>query len=113
MGDSGARARTRRTMEPDGRQVRPQTLSIHGMRMYHERYGHGPPLLLLHGFSGASSDWASFVDQWSADYELILPDLRGHGRSTNPARQYTHRQAARDLLALLDRLGIASCKAIG
>ncbi|HYL06433.1 MAG TPA: alpha/beta hydrolase [Thermoanaerobaculia bacterium] len=83
------------------------------MRMYHERHGQGPPLLLLHGFSGASSDWASFVDRWSADYELIVPDLRGHGRSTNPARQYTHRQAARDLLALLDRLGIASCKAIG
>ncbi|HVR10281.1 MAG TPA: alpha/beta fold hydrolase [Thermoanaerobaculia bacterium] len=120
MSEAGAGARANEkhrkknlAMAPDGRRVRSRTLSLQGMRMYHERHGHGQPLLLLHGFNGAGSDWASFLESWSADYELIIPDLRGHGRSTNPSRQYTHRQAAKDLIALLDRLGIASCKAVG
>jgi pimeloyl-ACP methyl ester carboxylesterase len=98
---------------PGKRDVRSGTVSIHGIRMYYERHGQGEPLLLLHGFTGASGDWASFIDAWRGEYELIVPDLRGHGRSTNPSGEYTHRQAALDLLALLDRLGIASVKAIG
>lgn len=40
-------------------------------------------------------------------------DLRGHGRSTNPSREFTFRQAARDVFALLDHLAIARVKAIG
>jgi pimeloyl-ACP methyl ester carboxylesterase len=83
------------------------------MRMHYQLRGKGEPLLLLHGFTGAGDDWASLAEQWSADFELIVPDLRGHGRSTNPSHRYTHRQAALDVLALLDRLGIASVKAIG
>jgi len=47
------------------------------------------------------------------DYTLILPDARGHGRSTNPQRAITHRQCAADILTLLDHLGIGRCKAIG
>jgi pimeloyl-ACP methyl ester carboxylesterase len=112
MSGTGARARAK-AAAPEGRGVRSRTVSVHGMRMHYQRHGQGQPLLLLHGFTGAGGDWASFVDLWSAHFELIIPDLRGHGRSTNPSRQYTHRQAALDLLALLDRLGIASCKAIG
>lgn len=81
--------------------------------MHYRRQGRGEPLLLLHGFTGAGSDWAPLVEPLANEYELILPDLRGHGRSTNPSGTYTHRQAALDLLALLDRLGIATCKAIG
>ncbi len=43
----------------------------------------------------------------------MIPDLRGHGRSTNPLLEYTHRQAASDVVALLDHLGIERFKAIG
>jgi pimeloyl-ACP methyl ester carboxylesterase len=46
-------------------------------------------------------------------YQVIVPDLRGHGRSTNPAAAFTHRQAAADVLALLDRLGLQRVKAMG
>ncbi|TWH99978.1 3-oxoadipate enol-lactonase [Luteimonas cucumeris] len=44
---------------------------------------------------------------------MIVPDLRGHGRSTNPLGAFTHRQAAADVSALLERLGITRFKAIG
>ncbi|MHB0960495.1 MAG: alpha/beta fold hydrolase [Pirellulaceae bacterium] len=37
---------------------------------------------------------------------MIIPDLRGHGRSTNPTNKFTHRQSALDVCALLDELKI-------
>jgi pimeloyl-ACP methyl ester carboxylesterase len=46
-------------------------------------------------------------------YELIVPDLRGHGRSTNPASAITFRQLALDIVGLLDRLSIERFRAIG
>ena len=90
-----------------------QTVTLNGMQMYYVTCGQGEPLLLLHGFTGASSDWEPFVAEFAEEYQLILPDLRGHGRSTNPLSEFTHRQAALDVWALLDHLGIGRFKAIG
>lgn len=85
------------------------------MRMYYDILGRGEPLLLLHGFLGIGSDWAYiFKDLQPPDgCQFIVPDLRGHGRSTNPSNIFSHRQSALDVLALLDRLKIDRCKAIG
>jgi pimeloyl-ACP methyl ester carboxylesterase len=44
---------------------------------------------------------------------VIVPDLRGHGRTTNPSGQFTFKQIALDVFALLDQLGIQRFKAIG
>jgi pimeloyl-ACP methyl ester carboxylesterase len=93
--------------------ARSGTVAVNGMRMHYRRHGQGGPLLLLHGFTGAGTDWAPLAEPLAGEHELIVPDLRGHGRSTNPSGAYTHRQAALDLFALLDRLGIGSVKAIG
>ncbi|HJT56426.1 MAG TPA: alpha/beta hydrolase [Ktedonobacteraceae bacterium] len=90
-----------------------QTVSINGMQMYFVSYGSGEPLLLLHGFTGSSRDWTMFAPELLEEYQLIIPDLRGHGRSTNRLREFTFRQAALDVFALLDYLGITQCKAIG
>lgn len=90
-----------------------QTIAINGMQMYYVTHGQGEPLLLLHGFLGSSSDWALFTPDLTREYQLIIPDQRGHGRSTNPSRVFTFRQAALDVFALLDHLRIERFKAIG
>jgi pimeloyl-ACP methyl ester carboxylesterase len=90
-----------------------QTASINGMEMYYEIIGQGEPLVLLHGFSGCGNNWQTFAPEFSKAYQLIIPDLRGHGRSTNPLNDFTFRQSGHDILALLDHLGIKTCKAIG
>jgi len=90
-----------------------QTASVNGMQMYYEIHGQGDPLVLLHGFTGTSGSWRNFVDDFSEHYRLIIPDLRGHGRSTNPTGRFTHRQSALDVFALLDQLGIEKFKAMG
>jgi len=81
--------------------------------LHYEEVGRGEPLVLLHGFGGGTANWRPFVADLAPHYRLLLVDLRGHGRSTNPRGEFTHRQAAGDLAALLDRLEIASCSALG
>jgi len=72
-------------------------------------------LLLLHGFTGAGSDWRYVfdLDALAREFQLIIPDLRGHGGSTNPSGTLTIRQCALDVLALMDQLGIEQPLAIG
>lgn len=88
-------------------------LSINGFDMYYEIYGEGSPLLLLHGFTGSGADLVQGFKQLSLKHKLIIPDLRGHGRSTNPSKQFSFRQAALDIFALLDHLKISQCSGIG
>jgi pimeloyl-ACP methyl ester carboxylesterase len=90
------------------------TVHINGIDLYHETAGSGEPLLLLHGMTGCSGDWVhAGRSELEKHHRLIMPDMRGHGRSTNPRRTFTHREHAEDMLALLDHLGIERCKAIG
>lgn len=88
-------------------------VQIGDMEMYYEEYGSGKPMLLLHGFGGCSQNWHSFTDQLSEHYRLIVVDLRGHGHSTNPENTFTHREAAKDVFLLLEKLGIDRFSAMG
>jgi pimeloyl-ACP methyl ester carboxylesterase len=88
-------------------------IGVNGFEMYYEERGGGEALLLLHGGTGIGADWQHvFTGGDPAGFRLIVPDLRGHGRSTNPGA-FTFRDAARDVFALLDHLGLARVKAIG
>ena len=89
-------------------------IDVNGFQMYLDQRGDGEPLLLLHGGTGIGADWRLvFTAGDPGGFRVIVPDLRGHGRSTNPSRAFTFRQAAADVLALLDHLGVARAKAIG
>ena len=94
--------------QPEG-----HTASVNGIEMYYEISGSGPPLVLLHGFGGSGQNWNDLRNEYTKEYRVIVPDLRGHGRSTNPANQFTHRQSALDVYALLDKLEIRQFKAMG
>lgn len=81
--------------------------------MYYENRGEGEPLVLLHGGGGIGANWELIFREPPQGYRLIVPDLRGHGRSTNPSPDLTFRQVALDVFGLLDHLGIERFKAIG
>jgi pimeloyl-ACP methyl ester carboxylesterase len=87
--------------------------AINGMQMYYELYGEGDPLLMVHGYFKSRLMWRTHIPVFSPHYHLIIPDLRGHGKTNNPLSTFTHRQAAKDTLALLDLLGIGSVRAVG
>ena len=97
-----------KTLSSDG-----ETMPINGMQMHYAIRGQGEPLLLLHGFTGSGSNWDLIFKAPPDGYRLIIPDLRGHGRSTNPSMTFTHRQCALDAFALMDGLNIERFKAIG
>ena len=89
-------------------------VQLNGITMHYEVLGAGEPLLLLHGFGMCGrSDWNSIAIELAKTYRVILPDLRGHGWSTNPSGKFTMRQSARDIRALLDALGLRQVKAMG
>jgi pimeloyl-ACP methyl ester carboxylesterase len=76
----------------------------------------GIPLVLLHGFTGTGMrEWAMQVDALSAQYRVIVPDLRGHGGTDNPGGRpaMNHRQFADDVALLCDRLDITRAVFIG
>jgi pimeloyl-ACP methyl ester carboxylesterase len=62
---------------------------------------------------GAGCDWQHMFTAPPAGFQLIAPDLRGHGASTNPSGRFSFRDAASDVAALLRHLGIPQAKAIG
>lgn len=85
-------------------------IMIDNMRMYYAEQGQqdGPPLLMLHGFTGTGDFWANQLPAFGSQYRLIIPDLRNHGRTDNPggSASMNHRQFARDIIALCRELEI-------
>ncbi len=87
---------------------------VNGAEIYYEIHGQGEGhLVLLHGFFGSGAIWHPWLHLLTERYRVILPDLRGHGRSNNPSGVFTHRQAAQDILALCDGLGVGRFCGIG
>lgn len=86
-----------------------------GLLLHVERAGDGPPLVLLHGFTGATTTWAPLLPRLAADYATIAIDLPGHGRSSAPARaeRFTLARFADDLLRVLDALTIDRVAVLG
>jgi pimeloyl-ACP methyl ester carboxylesterase len=90
-----------------------RTARVNGVEIYFEVHGTGDPLVLLSGFSGSSQDWKPSLAAWGSDFQIILPDLRGHGRSSVLSAPFRHEDAAFDLFALFDHLGMRAFKGVG
>lgn len=77
--------------------------------------GEGPPLLLLHGFTGALSNWDAFFPEWRRYFTVIAADIIGHGETDAPeeASRFSMRQATNDLAVLLDKLGFERVNVLG
>jgi pimeloyl-ACP methyl ester carboxylesterase len=96
-------------------EITQRTINVGGADLYVEERGTGEPLLLLHGMTGTSGDWRHVfdLDNLAQGFRVIAFDARGHGRSTNPSGEFTFGGCARDVLAVLDALGVEQTKAVG
>jgi 3-oxoadipate enol-lactonase len=85
------------------------------VQLYYEEYGQGLPVVLIHGFPLDHSIWNPLVPLLKDHARLILPDLRGFGKS--PASEstpvFTMRMLADDILNLLDQLKIEQAVLVG
>jgi pimeloyl-ACP methyl ester carboxylesterase len=81
-----------------------------GTRIHYQVEGEGPPLVLLHGFTGNLKLWylCRYVDALKTNYRLILVDARGHGESDKPHERAAYELPVRvgDVLAVLNALNL-------
>ncbi len=91
-----------------------------GIALYYELYDFTepwkagpPPILFLHGLGGDRRMWNDQVPVFSGQYPTLVVDLRGHGRSTRPAADFTVADMARDVLRLTRTVGIERAHVVG
>ena len=77
------------------------------LMMHYVRAGSGPPVVLLHGFTGSARGWAPIVERLSPEFTTLAMDIIGHGQSDSPEAtdHYRMRQVVDDLATLLQRAG--------
>lgn len=82
------------------------SIKVNGIDLAYARRGQGAPLLLIHGFPLDHTSWNQVVSLLENDFDMILPDLRGFGKSTTTRSSYRISDMADDLAGLLEQLGI-------
>jgi pimeloyl-ACP methyl ester carboxylesterase len=84
---------------------------VDGFRLAYDREGHGPAVVLLHGWPGDRTDYRSLTPMLvAAGCQVVVPDLRGFGESDkhveDPAAQYGVAAQGRSVLGLIEELGL-------
>jgi pimeloyl-ACP methyl ester carboxylesterase len=87
--------------------------NIRGIKMYCEVYGHGKPLLMIHGNGGSISSFRNNIGYFAAKYQVIALDSRSHGKSIDPSDSLSFEMMADDEAALLDAMHIDSAYVLG
>jgi pimeloyl-ACP methyl ester carboxylesterase len=93
-----------------------QIIEANGISLYVEEHGEGTPVLMLHGWPDSARLWRHQVPVLAGrGFRVITPDLRGFGRSEQPAevRSYSLRNVVGDITALLDQLGVPAAHVVG
>ena len=85
-------------------------IEVAGAEIHLRTGGDGPPLLLLHGYPQTHVIWHRVAPRLAQAFTLVMPDLRGYGRSTGPApdaahANYSKRAMALDMVQVMAALG--------
>jgi pimeloyl-ACP methyl ester carboxylesterase len=91
-------------------------LDVAGMRLHVKDTGprDAPAVILLHGFGSSLQTWDAWADALSDKFRVIRYDLPGFGLTgPDPTGDYTDTRSVQVLLALMDRLGLATASIIG
>ncbi len=95
---------------------RPQTSGtapVNGVRLWYAEFGHGPPVILVHGGLANSDYWGLQVSVLAAHYHVLVLDSRCHGRSTRTDTPIGYDLMSSDVLGLMDYLHISKAALIG
>ncbi len=88
--------------------------SVGEVNISYERDGSGPPLLMIMGMGGTALFWGKpFLDPLRGDFETIVYDHRGVGKSSRMEQPFTIVQLAADAIGLLDALEVDVAHVLG
>src|ERR1700759_1495553 len=82
-----------------------QHVMLHGHKVCYRRMGEGSPIIMIHGITSSSSNWAPVAELLAEDHTILAPDLLGHGDSAKPRGDYSmgaFPSGIRDLMVALD-----------
>ncbi len=97
-----------------GLPVKSATANVNQIDLYYRDVGAGDQtVILLHGFPETGDALAPAVAALGARYRLIIPDLRGFGRSQRPTSGYDKKTVATDIKLLIDQLGVERVDMVG
>jgi len=83
------------------------TVDVNGLKIHYYRTGGDlPPVVLNHGALDDGRCWPRMVQALERDYDLVLPDARGHGLSGSGSGEYSSQARAADLIGLIEILGL-------
>jgi pimeloyl-ACP methyl ester carboxylesterase len=86
---------------------------VNGIRLYHEVYGQGEPLVLIHGGLTTIGEMSGWVQPLAKTRQVIAVEMQGHGRTADTDRPLSFSTFGDDVAALLDRLGIPKADVVG
>jgi pimeloyl-ACP methyl ester carboxylesterase len=89
------------------------TAPVNGIKIWYAVFGHGEPVILLHGGLANANYWGNQVRALQGRYQVIVMDSRGHGRSTRNAMPFGYDLMASDVLGLMDFLKIRKAAIVG
>ena len=85
-----------------------------GIKIHYVRTGgHKPVLIFLHGLTGSGACWAPLARVFEGDYDVVMPDARGHGNSSAPLHGYRYSDHANDVIGIIEALGLAAPVLLG
>ena len=93
--------------------VRAGYADVNGVNLYHEVYGHGEPLVLIHGGLTTIGEMQGWIQPLANHWQVIAVEMQGHGHTADTDRPLRFATLADDIVALLDHLGIRSAYVAG
>jgi len=84
-----------------------------GVTIHVRTGGHGPAVVLIHGFGDTGDMWAPLAAELARDHTVVVPDLRGMGLSSHAPKGYEKRTQAADVRAVLAALNIDQAAIVG
>ncbi len=91
-----------------------RTCKANGIDVHYIRTGgNKPPIVLLHGLMLNGACWTPLARSLERDYDVVMPDARGHGYSSALEHGYSYNHLATDVLCLIETLGLESPIIIG
>src|ERR1051325_2128311 len=90
------------------------TVAVDGAQIVCRRAGKGRPLLILNGFAATSADWdPSFLERLASSNELILPNNRGVGDSTDDGQAFDIEKLPDDAARVIETLNVKRASVMG
>ncbi|MGN6481652.1 alpha/beta fold hydrolase [Luteibacter sp.] len=90
-----------------------EDIPVNGATIHVRVGGHGPGVVLLHGFGDTGDMWAPLAIDLARDHTVVIPDLRGMGLSSHPDGGYDKKNQAADVRAVLTKLGVDNAVVVG